>query len=128
MEFGGVMFSCVSCGLIRYGNSKSSIEEKVYRELIKIFREGIDFCPEFVFHCKYNYRLDFYFPVVKLAIECDGKYWHDKDHDRKRDHYFKNKGILTLRFTDDEIMNDIKSVIEKIKKVYYERKNNICSN
>lgn len=44
-----------------------------------------------------------------VAIECDGKDFHTTDeqieNDKKRDAYFKENGIPTLRFTGSEIYN-----------------------
>lgn len=65
-----------------------------------------------------NYVLDFYCHKYKLAIEIDGEYHSEieqKDYDRLRDQNLNELGIKTLRFTNDQILNDLDSVIENIK-------------
>ena len=50
-----------------------------------------------------NYRLDFAIPDGKIAIECDGKKYHDKFYDRERDKYLGEKGWFVLRFSSEKI-------------------------
>ena len=92
---------------------------------MKIYQEGKDFCYDFTLRCKYNYRIDFAFSEIKLGIECDGENWHlpNNEHDRKRDWVLKNKGWTMLRFTGNQIKNDIDYCIEKIRDEINGRKN-----
>lgn len=46
--------------------------------------------------------LDFADPVKKIAIECDGKDWHDKEKDRERDERLFSKGWVVYRVTGRE--------------------------
>lgn len=46
--------------------------------------------------------LDFADPDKKIAIECDGKDWHDKDKDRARDEKLFSKGWVVYRVTGRE--------------------------
>lgn len=65
-----------------------------------------------------NYIADFFCPKLNLAIEVDG-YTHRFDEVVKRDHkkqgYLEDLGITVLRFTDEEIFQDIDSVLSGIK-------------
>lgn len=65
-----------------------------------------------------NYIIDFYCPSRKLAIEVDGPI-HDSDwqeeYDKKREKRLKSFGITTIRFTNDEVLNDPNMVIGTIK-------------
>jgi len=63
-----------------------------------------------------RYILDFYCHEKKVAIEVDGMiHSHKKDYDDYRDDFLKNLGIVILRFTNDEVLNEIDTVLEKIK-------------
>jgi len=67
-------------------------------------------------HPIYRYILDFYCHEKKLAIEIDGGV-HDtrKDYDNYRDAFLAGMNIKTVRFTSDEVMQEIDSVVCKIK-------------
>jgi type I restriction enzyme R subunit len=66
-----------------------------------------------------EYVADFYCHEAGLVIECDGKVhqaneqWH---HDQNRDAFMSAAGLTVLRFTNDQIMNDLESVLEEIRK------------
>jgi len=61
---------------------------------------------------------DFYCHKLKLAIEIDGSV-HDiediKLHDKGRDDEFEKFGITTMRFKNEEVIENFIGVIEKIK-------------
>lgn len=65
-----------------------------------------------------NIHVDFAFPERKLAVECDGHRYHasrdDKTRDAKRDAFLKRRGWRVLRFTGDDIRNDIQACVRKI--------------
>jgi very-short-patch-repair endonuclease len=51
------------------------------------------------------YIVDFYLPEFMIVVEADGKVWHSKRKDRKRD--LKLMGeykVRVLHFTDEEIL------------------------
>ena len=62
-----------------------------------------------------RFILDFYCSSLRLAIEVDG-HCHDmkKEYDETRDRFLKAIGITTMRFTNDEVENDIEGVTRKI--------------
>lgn len=65
------------------------------------------------------YILDFYCPEKRLAIELDGESHLTKKairHDKTRNTILKQHGIKTIRFKNQQIMNEIQSVLEEIKK------------
>jgi very-short-patch-repair endonuclease len=66
-----------------------------------------------------NYIADFYSPKVQLVIEVDG-YTHNFEEVVKKDHkkqgYLENLGITVLRFKDEEVIEDIDSVLKRIEK------------
>ena len=67
-------------------------------------------------HPIYRYVLDFYCFEKMLAIEIDGNAHIGKEeYDEYRDDFLKTIGIKTLRFNDNEVINDMKTVLKKIK-------------
>ena len=63
------------------------------------------------------YILDFYCHKYKLAIEIDGAYHNtieQKIRDDNRTKELKKLGIDLIRFKNEEVENDIDSVIERI--------------
>lgn len=65
-----------------------------------------------------NYWVDFAFPNIKLAVECDGGRWHSTEEqilkDKKRDKILTNMGWIVLRFKEKDIINNTKGVVNKI--------------
>lgn len=98
----------------------TDIEEIMKMELIK---SKIEFTEQFPIRGKYGYQLDFAIPDLKIDIECDGKHWHKKGnaHDRKRNWVLRNRGWVVLRFTCDEIKNEIHICVAKIKETIERR-------
>ncbi|HSW89991.1 MAG TPA: endonuclease domain-containing protein [Patescibacteria group bacterium] len=63
------------------------------------------------------YFIDFYCPSKRLAIEIDGKI-HQKneavEYDKNRTAYLSGFNIKTMRFQNEEILNNIEVVITEI--------------
>ncbi len=71
-----------------------------------------------------DYIVDFYCHKLKLVIELDGKYHENPNHKRMdefREDVLKESGIKIIRFPDESVVNDIDSVVEKIKKMLLAR-------
>ena len=65
-----------------------------------------------------NYVLDFYCHKAKLSIELDGGYHETEERkfwDKMRTQAIKEKGLVEIRFKNEEIFYDINKVMEKIK-------------
>ena len=64
-----------------------------------------------------QYVIDFYCPELKLAIEIDGDshygYLSEK-YDNERQKYIESFGIHFMRFTNDDVCNNIDSVLQMI--------------
>jgi very-short-patch-repair endonuclease len=59
-----------------------------------------------------SYTLDFYFAEFRLAVEVDGKYFHDVLSDADRDDVHRREfGIETLRFPAREVSDDSPGVL-----------------
>jgi very-short-patch-repair endonuclease len=64
-----------------------------------------------------DFIADFYCHEAHLVIECDGSVHREKEqwhHDQNRDAYMVSNGLHVLRFTNEQILNDTKSVLETI--------------
>ena len=62
--------------------------------------------------------LDFYCPERRLAIEVDGGQHADaygQQHDAHRDRYLKELNIRVIRFWNDDVLQNIEGVGERIK-------------
>ena len=76
---------------------------------------------EFKFRRQYsvdNYIVDFYCPELKLAIEVDGDshYFDSKiESDKKRQEYIESKDITILRFTNNDVYQNLDGVLSTIE-------------
>jgi very-short-patch-repair endonuclease len=64
------------------------------------------------------YILDFYCPERRLAIEVDGGQHADaygQQHDAHRDRYLKELNIRVIRFWNNDVLQNIEGVGQKIK-------------
>lgn len=64
-----------------------------------------------------EYIVDFYCPRAKLVIELDGGQHYSKEgmiKDMERDNYIKGMGLNILRFSDRDIFENLRGVLEKI--------------
>jgi len=62
-----------------------------------------------------KFILDFYCRKLLLAIEIDGESHNKKkDYDLLRDQYLNTVNIKTIRFTNDEVLNNFDKVLEKL--------------
>ena len=64
-----------------------------------------------------NYIPDFVALSHKLIIEVDGEiHKFQKEQDEQRTFELNEKGYKVIRFTNEEVLHDINSVLDKIKK------------
>ena len=69
-----------------------------------------------------KFILDFYCSKLMLAIEVDGDSHDNKKYlDKQRDLYLEQRGIKTVRFENEEVLNNINLVKEKLFKVIENR-------
>jgi very-short-patch-repair endonuclease len=87
--------------------------EQVLWEKIQKSQLGVRFKAQ---HPIERFIADFYCHKAKLVIEIDGKI-HDfqKEYDSGREAELEKYGLKIIRFTNDEVLNNIDWVIEKIK-------------
>ncbi|HEX74210.1 MAG TPA: endonuclease domain-containing protein [Dehalococcoidia bacterium] len=64
-----------------------------------------------------DYIVDFFYPRAKLVIEVDGSQHlvgETIQYDRIRNDYLSSLGLRVLRFTNTEVLTNIKGVVESI--------------
>jgi len=65
----------------------------------------------------YHYKLDLALPELKLALEADGSSHSTlkrKEQDRRKDEFLNGLGWTVLRFTNQQIMNDLHTVFQTV--------------
>lgn len=70
-------------------------------------------------HPLHNYIADFYCHEKKLVIEIDGAVHTTADnaeYDKGRTYELQELGVTVIRFWNDEVINDLEGVLEKIEK------------
>ena len=65
-----------------------------------------------------NFIADFYCYELMLVIEIDG-YSHEflevYENDREKDKRFEELGLSVLRFSDDQVLNDMENVLRELE-------------
>ena len=64
-----------------------------------------------------KFVIDFYNPILKLAIEIDGEsHFYDgaAEYDRERQSYIESLGIKFIRFTNNDVYHNLDGVLESI--------------
>lgn len=62
--------------------------------------------------------IDFFCPELKLAVEIDGDTHYKKsvqEKDRRRQQYLEKLGIKFLRFTNQDINENLNGAVERIR-------------
>lgn len=63
-----------------------------------------------------HYVVDFVCLEKKLIIELDGgQHAENVEYDRERDSWLRNEGYTVLRFWNNELMNGMEGVLERIR-------------
>jgi len=71
-------------------------------------------------HPIYKFVVDFYCHKYKLVIEIDGEIHNfQKQEDEGREEELKRLGLKIIRFTNDEVKEDLDRVVDEIKKELY---------
>ena len=81
---------------------------------------GVHFRPQ---HAIGNFIADFCAPRRKLIIELDGsQHLEQAEYDAERTAYFESKGYRVLRFWNNDVTNNIQSVLKVIWEALKEQK------
>ena len=72
-----------------------------------------------------DYIADFYCHEAQLVIECDGSIHQTNEnwqHDQVRDTYMVGQGLRVERFSNEEVLNNIGVVVDKIAESLVDQK------
>jgi len=96
-------------------NNQTATEKLVWLYLRKKQVLGVRFLRQYSIN---SYILDFFCPLLKLAVEIDGDSHFESDeaieYDKQRENYLKSIGINIIRFTNQEVIENLEKVINKI--------------
>lgn len=68
-----------------------------------------------------GFRVDFAFPGHQLAVEADGRAWHDATRDEYRDRRLRTRGWETVRFSGSQIYRDAAGVADQVASILLSR-------
>ena len=88
-------------------------EKTLWSELRRDAIDGFSFRRQ---HPVGRFILDFYCPAGQLAIEVDGGV-HDgqRERDEERTAALALRGIRVIRFRNEEVLEDVRAVLERIR-------------
>lgn len=93
--------------------SPTEAEKKIWKEVLRKNQTGFRFLRQKPIN---RFILDFYCSELDLAIEIDGdSHNKKKGYDESRDKFLNQIGIKTIRFTNDEILNNLGEVKRKLR-------------
>ncbi|MEZ7497286.1 endonuclease domain-containing protein [Flavobacterium sp. Arc3] len=107
----GIIFSNAK----KLRENPTQAEELMWLSLRNKQLEGCKFRRQ---HPLLNYVADFYCHQLKLVVEIDGEYHQtveQKKLDKERTVTIEFQGLDVIRFTNDEVLTDINTVLNKIK-------------
>ncbi len=96
-------------------NQMTLSERQLWSELEKNKLLGVKFRRQ---HPIGIYIVDFYAHKFKLIVELDGKYHQNKKQqilDNERTAFLEFNGLKVIRFKNDEILENLATVIQRIK-------------
>ncbi len=94
-------------------------EEKIWKEVLSKKQTGFIFLRQKPLH---RFIADFYCSELGLVVEIDGASHNKKqDTDRLRDKFLQCLGIKTIRFTNEEVLNDLNDIRQKLSPLLSKR-------
>ncbi|OGE77845.1 MAG: DNA-cytosine methyltransferase [Candidatus Doudnabacteria bacterium RIFCSPHIGHO2_01_FULL_46_14] len=95
--------------------NQTEVEKRLWKLLRNKQFEGLKFFRQYSVG---SYILDFYCPIMKLAIELDGGQHAETTnmvYDEKRSEFLKNRRIKVLRFWNNDVIENIEGVTDKLR-------------
>jgi very-short-patch-repair endonuclease len=110
--------------ILSRNNRKNPTEsEKIFWKLLSYKKINLKFLRQKPMG---KFILDFYCSKLMLAIEVDGDSHDNKKYlDQQRDLYLEQRGIKTIRFKNEEILNNLISTKEELFKIIKDRENEL---
>lgn len=94
-------------------------ELKLWKEVLNKDQLGYRFLRQKLLS---GFIADFYCSKLLLVIEVDGEIHNEqKEYDEERSKVLNDLGIFVMRFSNEQVLNDIDWVREEIKKQIFER-------
>lgn len=115
MHFGAEAFSFNAAENLRKYQTKA--ETALWQELMNKKLNGIKFRRQ---HPVSRFVVDFYCHSAKLVVELDGgihKNPEVKENDDNRQHELEGLGLKVIRFSNDEVLLDMETTLNKIVEV-----------
>lgn len=110
-------------GAIRAGNKKTYGTKPEIALRKALWNSGLRFVVHYCVVCSNGQRCvpDVVFTKKKVAVFCDGVYWHQKidvkEKDKRVNSSLRKDGWLVLRFSDLKILKDVTDVVKKVSEV-----------
>jgi len=101
---------CVDPYFIDWSRYFTPIESNLWQD---IRSNGLPFFPQYPVA---GYFVDFGDPVARIALEADGKQWHDKEKDEARDRRIQSQGWRVIRYTGARTYH--KDCIDDVCRIY----------
>ena len=106
--------------LSRDNRKKPTESEKLFWKLLNYKKLNLKFLRQKPIG---RFILDFYCSKLLLAIEIDGDSHDCKfNYDRGRDLYLEQRGIVTIRFKNEDVLNNIQKVRKELLEIIDQRK------
>lgn len=107
-------------------NNPTKPEERMWYEILCRKKTGFKFLRQKPI---LNFILDFYCSELLLGIEVDGdSHAENKEYDDKRTGLLREKSIKIIRYTNDDVMNNIVGVGEDLLEKLEERVSELQQN
>jgi very-short-patch-repair endonuclease len=95
----------------RLRRESTNVEMRLWQKL-RNRQLGVDFRRQ---HPAGNFVLDFYCPVLRLAVELDGgQHAQVSERDARRSIWLAERGAMVLRFWNSDVMGNFGGVLETI--------------
>ena len=92
--------------------SQTDAENKLWQILRHSQMSGLKFFRQYSID---SYIVDFYCPKIRLAVEVDGGQHLENQYDLQRTNDLNQKGVVVLRFWNNEVLANAHGVYEKIE-------------
>ena len=111
--------------LARNNRKKMTETENLMWELIRKNRLGWKFIKQKPIG---RFILDFYCSKLMLAVEIDGEYHkHRENYDNGRDELLSTYGVMTIRYTSQEVLMNLLEVERDLQRIIGERAEDLFS-